>query len=86
MPTKLDWYIIKKFMGSFALALGLFTILILVIDISEKIDEFIDKDVPFDEIVFDYYLNMIPYFLNLFAPIFVFISVIFFATVSTLSA
>jgi lipopolysaccharide export system permease protein len=80
MFTKLDWYIMKKFMSSFLLALGLFTILILVIDISEKIDEFIAHDVPFKEIAFDYYLNLIPFFLNLFAPIFVFISVIFFTS------
>lgn len=78
--TKLDWYILKKFLGAFAFALGLFTILILVIDISEKIDEFISKEVPLNEIAFDYYLNMIPYFLNLFGPIFVFLAVIFFTS------
>jgi lipopolysaccharide export system permease protein len=76
----LDWYIIKKFLGTFVFALGLFVIIAIVFDISEKIDDFLEKDVPLRAIVFDYYLNFIPYFLNLFSPLFIFISVVFFTS------
>ncbi|MFT4521332.1 MAG: lipopolysaccharide export system permease protein [Bacteroidia bacterium] len=80
MLKKIDIYIIKKFLGSFMLTLGLFTIIIVVFDVSEKLDEFVKKDVPFKEIFFSYYLNFVPFLLNLFSPIFVFISVIFFTS------
>jgi lipopolysaccharide export system permease protein len=76
----IDLYIIKKFLGSFLLTLGLFTIIIIVFDVSEKLDEFVGKKAPLKEIVFDYYVNFIPFLLNLFSPIFVFISVIFFTS------
>lgn len=52
----------------------------IVIDISEKIDAFIEKQVPFKEIIFDHYLNFIPYYTNLFLFLFVFISVVFFTS------
>lgn len=76
----LDRYIIKKFLGSFGMTLGLFTVIIIVFDIAEKIDDFVEKQAPFGEIIFDYYLNFVPFLLNLFSPIFVFISVIFFTS------
>ena len=75
----LDRYIIRKFLGTFFLSLGLIILIAVVFDISEKLDDFIEKKAPLEKIVFDYYLNFIPYFANLFAPLFVFISVIFFS-------
>lgn len=78
--TKLDFYIIKRFLGAFLLALGLFTVIIIVFDLSEKIDDFIEKDAPLKGILFNYYRNWIPTLLNLFSPVFVFISVIFFTS------
>jgi lipopolysaccharide export system permease protein len=75
---KLDLYIIRKFLGTFFLALALIMAVAVMFDISEKMDDFIERRAPFKAIVFDYYLNFIPYFANLFAPLFVFISVIFF--------
>jgi lipopolysaccharide export system permease protein len=77
---KIDWYIIRKFLSSFGLTLGLFTVIIIVFDVSEKIDEFVENDVSLGEIVFDYYFNFVPFLLNLFSPVFVFISVIFFTS------
>ena len=74
----LDRYIVRKFLGTFFLSLGLIILIAVVFDISEKLDDFIEKKAPLEKIVFDYYLNFIPYFANLFAPLFVFISVIFF--------
>lgn len=81
--TKIDYYIIKRFLGAFLLALGLFTVIIIVFDVSEKIDEFIENNAPFYEVVFNYYVNWVPFLLNLFSPVFVFISVIFFTSKMT---
>lgn len=78
--TKLDWYIIKRFLGAFLLALGLFTVIIIVFDLSEKIDDLIENEAPFSEIMLNYYINWVPFLLNLFSPVFVFIAVIFFTS------
>lgn len=77
---KIDIYIIKKYLGTFFLSILLIITISVVVDISEKLDEFMDNDAPLNEIVFDYYLNFIPYFANLFTPLFSFISVIFFTS------
>ena len=77
---KLDWYIFKKFLGTFFFSISLILIIVVVFDISEKIDDFIEKSVPFNKIVFNYYLNFIPYFGNLFSPLFTFVAVIFFTS------
>jgi lipopolysaccharide export system permease protein len=52
----------------------------VVFDFAEKIDNFMEKEAPVKAIIFDYYFNFIPYFATLFAPLFVFISVIFFTS------
>ena len=77
---KLDWYIIKKFLGTFFFSISLILLIVVVFDISEKIDDFIEKDAPLRGIIFDYYLNFIPYFGNLFSPLFTFVAVIFFTS------
>lgn len=77
---KIDWYIIKKFLSTFFLAIALIILIVIVFDISEKIDDFMEEHAPFQEIVFDYYLNFIPYFVNLFSPLFTFIAVVFFTS------
>ncbi|MCU0458863.1 MAG: LptF/LptG family permease [Bacteroidales bacterium] len=79
-PGILDWYIIRQFLGTFIFSLVLILGIAVIFDFSEKIDDFIQKQAPFRAIVFDYYLNFIPYFATLFAPMFVFISVIFFTS------
>jgi len=77
---RIDYYIIKKFLGTFFLAIALIISIAVVFDVSEKIDDFMEKNAPLRAIVFDYYLNFIPYFANLFSPLFTFISVIFFTS------
>ncbi len=74
----LDRYIIRKFLGTFFFSLALIIAIAIIFDISEKIDDFVERHAPLKAILFDYYLNFIPYFANLFSPLFVFISVIFF--------
>ena len=76
----IDRYIVRKFLGTFFFALGLIILIAIVFDISEKIDDFIERDAPLKAIVFDYYLNFIPYFGNLFSPLFIFIAVIYFTS------
>ena len=76
----LDIYIIRKFIGTFIFSLGLIVLIAIVFDISEKIDDFLEREAPIRAIVFDYYLNFIPFFGNLFSPLFIFISVIFFTS------
>jgi lipopolysaccharide export system permease protein len=53
---------------------------VVVFDISEKVDDFFESEAPLRAILFDYYLNFIPYFGNLFSPLFTFIAVIFFTS------
>lgn len=80
-PLKiLDVYIIRKFLTTFLFAIALIIMIAIVFDISEKIDDFIERKAPIEAIVFDYYLNFVPYFANLFSPLFIFISVIFFTS------
>ncbi len=76
----IDWYIIKKYLGTFVYSLTLLILVVIVFDISEKIDTFIRHDAPLHAIIFDYYLNFIPYFVNLFIYLFSFIAVVFFTS------
>ena len=80
MLHKIDFYIIKKFLGTFFYSIALIISISIVFDFSEKVDDFISKDVAVKAIVFDYYLNFIPYFANLFSGLFTFISVIYFTS------
>ncbi|MBE0648223.1 MAG: LptF/LptG family permease [Bacteroidales bacterium] len=77
---KIDLYIIKKFLGTFFFTLLLLIFIVIVFDISEKIDDFLKNDAPFGAIIIDYYLNFIPYFVNLFSYLLTFIAVIFFTS------
>jgi lipopolysaccharide export system permease protein len=52
----------------------------VIFDLSEKIDDFLENNAPFRKIIFDYYLNFIPYFAVLFSPLITFISVIYFTS------
>ena len=74
---RLDFYIIKKFLGTYVFAIALIISIAVVFDFNEKMDKFMSHEAPWKAIVFDYYLNFVPYFANLFSPLFVFISVIF---------
>lgn len=77
---KIDSYIIKKFLGTFFFAIILIVGIAVVFDLSEKLDNFIDHQAPLKAIIFNYYLNFIPYFAILFSSLFVFIGVIFFTS------
>lgn len=76
----LDWYIIKKFIGTYVFAIALIISISIVFDVNENLAKFSQYHAPLKAIVFDYYANFIPYFANLFSPLFVFIAVIFFTS------
>ena len=78
--NKIDWYIAKKFILTFLLSMLLIIIVVIIFDLSEKIDYFVKNEAPFKAIVFDYYFNYIPYMINMFGSLFVFITVIFFTS------
>lgn len=77
---KIDLYIAKRFLVTFFVAILLIIGIVIIFDISEKIDDFVQKQVPLRSIIFDYYLNFVPYFINMFSSLFVFITVIFFTS------
>ncbi len=77
---RLDQYIMKKYLGTFFLAITLIISISIIFDISENIDDFITKKAPLRAIAIDYYLNFIPYFANLFSALFTFIAVIYFTS------
>jgi queuine/archaeosine tRNA-ribosyltransferase len=64
----IDIYIIRKFLGTFFFCLVLILAIAVVFDFAEKIDNFMEKEAPVKAIVFDYYMNFIPYFATLFHP------------------
>ncbi|MDR0989686.1 MAG: LptF/LptG family permease [Prevotellaceae bacterium] len=77
---RLDWYIIKKFLGTYFFSIVLILSIAVVFDYNERMDKFMQHNAPWSAIIFDNYLNFIPYFANVFSPLFVFISVIFFTS------
>ena len=77
---RLDYYIIRKFLGTFFFSIVLILSIAIVFDLTEKMDDFFENQVPFREIVLDYYLPFIPYYMNMFSSLFIFISVIYFTS------
>ncbi len=74
----IDWYIINKYLGTFVFTLGIFLVIIVVFDISEKLDDFLKHDLSFWQILTQYYFGFIPFYLNFLSPLINFIAVIFF--------
>lgn len=78
---KIDWYILKYYLGSFFFILLLFSMLSVVVDASEKIEDFVAVDGPtLYEICIDYYLNFIPFINGLLFPLYSLIAVVFFTS------
>ena len=74
----IDWYIIKNYLGTFSFTLAIFTVIMVIFDVSEKLDDFLRHDAPIYEIIFSYYAGFIPFYLNFLSPLINFIAVIFF--------
>ena len=80
---RLDWYIIRKFLVTFFVSIAFLSLIIVIFDISEKIEDFVRKEAPLRAIIFDYYMNWVPFFVNQYSPMFVFLTVIFFTSKMT---
>lgn len=76
----LDKYIIKKFLGTYFFIVAIILAIVIVFDLVEKVDDFMDSHAPLGAIVFDYFLNLLPYYANMLSPLLVFIAVIFFTS------
>lgn len=76
----LDWYILKKFLVTFVFTIFTITIIAIVIDTSEKADDFVKSGLDFSHIITEYYFGFIPFIISMIFPLIVFIAVIFFTS------
>lgn len=77
---KLDWYILKKFLTTFFFSIFLFAVIAIVVDVSEKTDDFVRSGLTLQQIITQYYYGFVPHIIALLLPLFVFIAVIFFTS------
>lgn len=73
---RIDRYIIGRFLSTFLFTLALIMAIIVVVDVQEKLDNFMNPALTLREII-DYYIALIPYFAILLAPLFIFIACVF---------
>ncbi|WP_149242382.1 LptF/LptG family permease [Dyadobacter sp. 32] len=76
----LDRYLIKNFLITYVFVAFVIVLIICMIDYTEKVDDFLDKKAPLKAILIDYYLNLIPYWINYISPLMVFIATVFFTS------
>ena len=76
----LDRYILGKFLATYFFAIAMIIVVVVLFDYVEKIDDFTELHAPLNEVIFDYYLNFIPFFINQFSGLFTFIACIFFTS------
>ena len=74
----LDKYVLKRFLSSFFFVVLIIVAIIVVIDITEKMDDFNQHaELTIHQIIFDYYLNFIPFIANMITPLTTFIATVF---------
>lgn len=76
----LDRYILGKFLATYFFAIAMIIVIVVLFDYVEKVDDFTELHAPLKAVIFDYYLNFIPYFINQFSCLFTFIACIFFTS------
>lgn len=76
----IDSYLLRKMLGTVVFAISLLMTIVVVFDVSENIQRFMSHNIPVKQVITGYYFNFIPYFINLFIPLFTFISVIWFTS------
>jgi lipopolysaccharide export system permease protein len=77
---KLDWYILKKFLSTFVFTMLTFTTIAVVIDTSEKADDFVKSGLTTWELVTHYFIGFVPFIMSMIFPLFVFIACIYFGS------
>jgi lipopolysaccharide export system permease protein len=80
MFKKIDRYILSKYITTFFFCLLLMTAIVVVVDVSEKTDDFVKSKLPVGRIITDYYFGFIPRIDAMLFPLFAFIAVIFFTS------
>lgn len=78
--NRIDRYLMWKFLSTYVFVILIIISIAVVFDINENIDKFVSRNATMRQIFFDYYLNFVPYYSNLFSQLFVFVSVIYFTT------
>jgi lipopolysaccharide export system permease protein len=74
----IDRYIIGKYLGTFLYTLTIFVVIIVIFDLSEKLDDFLRNKLSFWQVISLYYAGSIPFYVNMLSPLINFIAVIFF--------
>ena len=77
---KLDWYILKKFLSTFVFTMLAITAIAVVIDTSEKADDFVKSGLTTWQIITHYFIGFIPFIMSMIFPLMVFIAVIYFSS------
>lgn len=80
MLKQIDRYIIRKFLGTFFFTITLLLLISVVFDVSERVDDFMENHAPFKAIVFEYYVNFMLFYGNLFSSLIIFLAVIIFTS------
>ncbi len=76
----IDKYIVQQYIVTFLFILGMVLVICIIVDFVEKLDLFLDQEIPLEAIILDYYVNFLAYFGNLLSPICIFLGVIFFTS------
>ncbi|HEV3414034.1 MAG TPA: LptF/LptG family permease [Puia sp.] len=76
----LDTYILKKFIGTFVFTMLVITVIAVVIDTSEKADDFVRSGLSFWQLVTHYFIGFVPFIMSMIFPLMVFIAVIYFSS------
>ena len=74
----IDRYIIGKYLGTFIYTLTVFVVIIIIFDLSEKLDDFLSANLSAWQVISLYYAGSIPFYVNMLSPLINFIAVIFF--------
>ncbi|HVS95655.1 MAG TPA: LptF/LptG family permease [Puia sp.] len=76
----IDNYILKKFLGTFIFTMLVITVIAVVIDTSEKADDFVKSGLSAGQLITAYYIGFIPFIMSMIYPLMVFIAVIYFTS------
>ncbi|HQW92879.1 MAG TPA: LptF/LptG family permease, partial [Ferruginibacter sp.] len=67
---KIDRYILSKYLTTFFFCIILLTAIVVIVDISEKTDNFVKSKLPVSQIITDYYFGFIPRIDAMLFPLF----------------
>lgn len=80
MIKKIDWYIIKKYISTTIFMVLVLSVISVVVDASEKTDDFVKSGLPAYKILTQYYAGFVPFIISMIFPLMSFIAVIFFTS------